>query len=165
MKECRFCNIRHIFEKYHYKGGNMGGGITLCLGAYYEFEYLAGVVIGKPRHEQKYSDGCNCVEIRRMACVDELPKNTESWLLGKTIWWLKKCTIVDRVISYSDLSVGHIGTIYKAANFKLIGKTAPSKHIFWKGKRYHPRSLTINRPYSYEMRKGLETGETKIVTG
>lgn len=70
-----------------------------------------------------------------------------------------------RVISYSDLSVGHKGTIYKAANFKLIGKTAPSKHVFWNGKRYHPRSLTIDRPYSYKMRAGLETGETQIIIG
>jgi len=127
--------------------------------------YLAGVVIGKPRHEGKYSGTGECVEIRRMACVDDLPKNSESWLLAKTIWWLKNHTHVVRVISYSDQSVGHTGTIYKAANFKLIGETSLSKHVFWKGKRYHPRSLTIERPYSYEMRKGIETGDTTIETG
>ena len=165
IKECRFRDIRHIFEKYHYKGGNMGGGITLCIGVYYKDDYLAGAVIGKPRHNKKYSDGYKCVEIRRMACVDELPKNSESWLLAKIIWWLKKHTNIDRVISYSDQSVGHRGIIYRAANFKLIGKTAASKHVFWNGKRYHPRSLTIDRPYSYKMRQGLKTGETVIVTG
>ena len=165
VKECRFKDIRHIFEQFHYKGGHMGGGITLCLGAYYKSECLAGVVVGKPRHNKKYSDGCECVEIRRMACIDELPKNSESWLLSKTIWWLKNHTTINRVISYSDQSVGHKGTIYKAANFKLIGKTSPSKHVFWKGKRYHPRSLTIDRPYSYKMRAGLKTGETVVTTG
>ncbi len=165
VKECRFKDIRHIFEQFHYKGGHMGGGITLCLGAYYQSNCLAGVVIGKPRHNKKYSAQCECVEIRRMACVDELPKNSESWLLSKTIWWLKNHTTIDRVISYSDQSVGHKGTIYKASNFKLIGETSPSKHVFWNGKRYHPRSLTIDRPYSYRMRAGLETGETIITIG
>ncbi len=165
VKECKFSDIRHIFEEYHYKGGHMGGGITACLGAMYKGIYLAGVVIGKPRHNKKYSASCECVELRRMACVDELPKNSESWMLSQTIKWLKWNTSVDRVISYSDQSVGHIGTIYKAANFKLIGKTAKSKHVFWKGKRYHPRSLTIDRPYSYKMREGLKTGETIIETG
>ena len=165
IKECKFRDIRHIFEEYHYKGGHMGGGITACLGAFYKDVYLAGVVLGLPRHNKKYSNGYTCIEIRRMACVDALPKNSESWLLGKTIWWLKKFTKVDRVISYSDQSVGHKGTIYKAANFILIGKTAPSKHVFWRGKRYHPRSLTIDRPYSYKMRAGLETGDTIIETG
>ena len=165
IKECKFKDIRHIFEKYHYKGGNMGGGITACLGAVFNDVYLAGVVLGLPRHNKKYSNGYTCIEIRRMACIDSLPKNSESWLLGKTIWWLKKHTKVDRVISYSDQSVGHKGTIYKAANFRLIGETAPSKHVFWKGKRYHPRSLTIDRPYSYKMRAGLKTGDTVIKTG
>ena len=28
IKECRFRDIRHIFEQFHYKGGHMGGGIT-----------------------------------------------------------------------------------------------------------------------------------------
>lgn len=163
--QCSFSQIRHIFEKYHYKKSHMGGGISWCLAAEYCGQYMAGIVIGKPRHEKKYSEQMKCVEIRRMACIDELPKNTESWMLSKCIWWLKKNTDIKRVISYSDKSVGHIGTIYKAANFKLIGETAKSKHVFWNGKRYHPRSLTIDRPYSHEMRKGLLTGETKIETG
>ncbi len=165
VKECTFADMRHILERFHYKSGHMGGGITLCLGAYYGGQILAGVVIGKPRHDKKYSKQMECVEIRRMACVDALPKNSESWLLAKTIWWLKKNTNVGRVISYSDLSVRHVGTIYKAANFKLIGKTAKSKHVIWQGKRYHMRSLTIDRPYSYRMRAGLKTGETVIKTG
>lgn len=163
--ECKFSQIRHIFEEYHYKKAHMGGGISWCLAAEYNRQYLAGMVIGKPRHDKKYSAEVKCVEIRRMACIDALPKNTESWMLSKAIWWMRKNTDISRVISYSDKSVGHKGTIYKAANFKLIGETAPSKHIFWKGKRYHPRSMTIDRPYSYEMRKGLETGETKIEIG
>ena len=68
-------------------------------------------------------------------------------------------------IAYLKTIVGHVGTIYKAANFKLIGQTAASKHVVWKGKRYHMRSLTIDRPYSYKMREGLETGETVVKTG
>lgn len=165
VKECKFSDIRDIFEKYHYKSSHMGGGISWCLAAQYQGRNLAGIVIGKARHDKKYSAVMKCVELRRMACIDELPKNTESWFLGKCIWWLKMNTDIERVISYSDKSVGHKGTIYKAANFSLIGETAPSKHIFWKGRRYHPRSMTIDRPYSYEMRKGLETGETKIEIG
>ena len=113
----------------------MGGGISWCLGAYYKDNVLAGVVIGKARHDKKYSKELKCVEIRRMACVDELPKNSESWLLGKTLWWLKKNTDIKRVISYSDKSVGHKGTIYKASNFKLIGETSPSKHVFLERKK------------------------------
>jgi len=125
------------------------------------------MVFGLPRHNKKYSnDGLKSVlEIRRMALLEAMPKNSESYFLSKSVWWCKKHTDTDKLISYSDQSVGHKGTIYKAANFKLIGKTAPSKHVFWNGKRYHPRSLTIDRPYSYMIRDAIKTGEAKIETG
>ena len=162
---CKFSDIRDIFETYHYKGGHMGGGISFCLALIQDdscHEIVGGVVIGKPRHQNKYPDS---VEIRRMACLDECPKNTESYFLSKVIWYIKKNTNIKRIISYSDQSVGHIGTIYKAANFKLVGKTAPSKHVFWNGVRYHPRSLTIERPYSHKMREAIKSGEAIIETG
>jgi len=141
----------------------MGGGISFCLALIDVNENIVGgAVIGKPRHESKYK---NCVEIRRMACLDNCPKNTESFFLSKVIWYTKKNTLFESVLSYADTSVGHKGTIYKAANFQLIGQTSESKHVFWNGVRYHPRSLTIDRPYSYRLREAVKTGEAKIETG
>ena len=145
----------------------MRGGISHCLAIMDKEVVVGGVVIGKPRHEKKYSgDGkINVVELRRMALLDACPKNTESYFLGKVHWWLKKNTDIERVISYSDLSVGHIGTIYRASGYKLIGETAKSKHVFWEGKRYHPRSLTIDRPYSYRLRDAVKDGSATIEIG
>jgi len=145
----------------------MGGGISHCLALMDKERVVGGVVVGKPRHEKVYSNNgaVNVVELRRMALLDECPKNTESYFLAKTHWWLKKNTEIEKVISYSDLSVGHVGTIYKAAGYTLTGKTAKSKHVFWKGKRYHPRSLTIDRPYSYKLREAVKTGEATIEIG
>jgi len=161
--ECEFADIIHIFKKYHYKKNHMGGGISFCL-ALLDIEgvIVGGSVVGKPRHLAKYK---GCVEIRRMACLDSCTKNTESFFLSKIIWFIKKNTKFSSVLSYADTSVGHKGTIYAAANFKMIGQTAPSKHVFWKGKRYHPRSLTIERPYSHELRKAVEIGQATIETG
>jgi hypothetical protein len=160
---CKFSDIRHIFEEFHYKGGHMGGGISFCLALIdVEGKIVGGSVIGKPRHEKKY---VGSVEIRRMACLDECPKNTESFFLSKVVWYIKKNTSFKSVISYADTSVGHQGGIYKAANFIFIGKTSESKHVFWNGVRYHPRSLTIDRPYSYRLREAIKTGEAIIETG
>ena len=159
--ECKFSDIRHLFEKYHYKGGHIGGGISFCLKLVDEnYETVGGMVFGKLRHDKHYSKGIKKIlEIRRMACEEEYPKNTESYFLSKAMWYCKKFKEVDEIISYSDMSVGHTGTIYKASNFKLIGKTAPTKHIFWNGIRYHPRSLSIDRPYSYKLREAIKNGE------
>lgn len=159
IRGCEFKDIAFIFRKYHYKGDHIGGGISYCIALRYGMKVVGGCVIGKLRQEQAYKNNNKVLELRRMACLDECPKNTESYFLSKIIWFLKKHTDIDEVISYSDMSVGHIGTIYKAANFKLLGETAPTKHIFWKGVRYHPRSLNIERPYSYKLREAVKSGE------
>lgn len=166
VEECRFKDIRHIFEEFHYKGGHMGGGITTCLALLDEDRNIVGgSVLGKLRQEKAYDKLGRTIEIRRMACLDSSPKNSESYFLSKVIWFIKKRDLADVVISYADQSVGHKGTIYKAANFKLIGETAPSIHVFFEGRRYHPRSLTIERPYSHRMRAAVKDGTAQIVKG
>jgi hypothetical protein len=140
----------------------MGGGISVCFAMLMNDELVGGSVIGKPRHESKYK---NCIDIRRMACLDDAPFNSESWFLGSIIKYLITNTNYDSVLSYSDLTQGHIGTIYKATNFTESGKTSPTKYVEWKDKIYHMRSLTIDRPYSYEMRKAVKAGKAIIKTG
>jgi len=159
---CTYNDIRHIFEEFHYKKGHMGGGISVCFAMFINDELMGGSVLGKPRHEKKY---LNCIDIRRMACLDKSPRNSESWFLGKIIKWITCNTTYDNVLSYSDMTVGHQGTIYKASNFKEIGETTPTKYVEWNGKTYHPRSITIDRDYSYKLREALKTGEAELKTG
>lgn len=159
---CEFSNISHIFKEFHYKSDNMGGGISVCFAMFIGNKLVGGSVLGKPRHEKKYN---NCIDIRRMACLDESPCNSESYFLGQIIKWIGCNTNYDNVLSYSDKTVGHNGTIYKASNFKAKGLTSPTKYIEWNGKTYHPRSLTIDRDYSYRMREAVKTGEAVIHTG
>ena len=162
MQLCNFSDIRHIFEGFHYRKGHMGGGISVCFVMLHKGELVGGSVLGKPRHENKYN---NCIDIRRMACLDDAPFNSESWFLGSIVKWLISNTNYDSVLSYSDLTQGHIGTIYKATNFIESGKTSPTKYVEWRGKTYHMRSLTIDRPYSYEMREDVKTGKAVVKTG
>lgn len=166
IKPCEFEHISWVFRDFHYKKDHMGGGIDFCIAAQFGASVVGGVVIGKLRQDQAYSkSGKKCVEIRRMALIDAMPKNSESWLLGKTLWFLKKNTDYTHVISYADKSVGHKGTIYKASNFKMIGETAPTKHVFWNGIRYHPRSLTIDRDYSRRLNEAVKDGSATIEEG
>ena len=162
MQLCNFSDIRHIFEDFHYKKGHMGGGISQCFAMLMNNELVGGSVLGKPRHENKYE---NCIDIRRMACLDDAPHNSESWFLGSILKYFLANTNYNGVLSYSDLTVGHIGTIYKATNFVETGKTSPTKYVEWKDKVYHMRSLTIDRPYSYEMRKAVRDGTAIVKTG
>jgi hypothetical protein len=162
IRTCRFSDIRHIFEEYHYKKGAMGGGISICFAMFIKNKLVGGSVMGKPRHEKKYK---NCIDIRRMACLDDAPCNSESWFLSQIIKWCASNTDYNYVLSYSDKTVGHNGTIYRAANFKNIGETTPTKYVDWNGKIYHPRSLSIERPYSHELRNAVKTGDAIVHTG
>lgn len=162
IRSCKFSDIRHIFEEFHYKKGAMGGGISICFAMFINGVLVGGSVMGKPRHEKKYQ---NCIDIRRMACLDEAPCNSESWFLSQIIKWCASNTKYDYVLSYSDKTVGHSGTIYKAANFRNIGETTPTKYVEWNGKTYHPRSLSIERPYSYNLRDAVKIGEAIVHTG
>jgi len=162
IKICKFKDIRHIFEEFHYKKGAMGGGISICFAMFLDNEMVGGSVMGIPRHEKKYN---NCIDIRRMACLDKSPFNSESWFLSQIIRWCASNTNYNYVLSYSDKTVGHNGTIYKAANFKNIGETSPTKYVVWGSKTYHPRSLSIDRPYSHELRKAMNNGEAELITG
>ena len=166
VRNCEFGEISRILKEFHYKEDHIGGGIDCCLAMKFNGLTVGGVVIGKLRQDQAYSkDGKRCVELRRMALLDAMPKNSESWFLAQTIHMLKKHTNYTHVISYADKTVGHQGTIYKAANFKNIGETAPTDHVFWNGKRYHPRSLSIDRDYSRRLQEAIKTGEAKVETG
>ena len=52
IKICEFSDIRHIFERFHYKKGAMGGGISVCFAMFINNELVGGSVLGKPRHEK-----------------------------------------------------------------------------------------------------------------
>lgn len=162
IMKCDFFMINHIFKEFHYKSDNMGGGISICFAMFIDNKLVGGSVLGKPRHEKKYK---KCIDIRRMACIDEAPCNSESYFLGQIIKWITCNTDYENVLSYSDITVGHIGTIYKASNFKKTGETSPTKYVEWKGKTYHPRSLSIDRDYSYKLREAVKTGEAIVKTG
>ncbi len=159
---CDFSHIRDIFKNFHYKSDSMGGGISMCFAMFIDNKLVGGSVLGKPRHETKYK---NCIDIRRMALLDEAPFNSESFFLSQIIKWIAANKKYDKVLSYSDLTVGHIGTIYKASNFKEVGRTTPTKTVIWGDKKYHPRSITIDRDYSYKLREALKNGEAYIETG
>jgi len=156
----KFGEISDLLNKYHYKGNHIGGGISQIIILTSNNKVYGGCIIGKMRHESKYEK--ESVELRRMVLDPSCPKNTASFFMAKIIKWLKNNTKVDTVYSFADTSVGHQGTIYKAANFKFVKETPASIHVYWNGKRYHPRSLTVDRPYSYALREAVKTGKAEI---
>lgn len=114
--------------------------------------HLVGVAIyGQPmsRHHSK-----STVELRRLCLINDTPRNTESWFISRTIKWLATNTDYEKVISFADPNHGHIGTIYKASNFKydgLEGNGNP-RIVQYGEKQYHMRQF-------YQKKKGVYSAD------
>lgn len=102
-------------------------------------EAVRASVFGK-EHKNKVT------ELHRLHILDGTPKNTESWFISRCLKLLK----VDRpnikaVLSFSDTTEGHCGTIYKATNAYRLGMTGKATfYIDETGRLRHPRQSGKN---------------------
>lgn len=90
-----------------------------------ERERNVGCVVysASPREANKRYGG-ETWELARLYLLDEIPRNAETWLIGRSIRYIKRFhPTVKTLLSYADPSVGHKGTIYKASNWTADGMT------------------------------------------
>jgi len=114
IKEVKSSDIRSFLDAYHYIGRGRGGK---CFGAFLGGTLIACVVLSSPsRNNGSELFGDNYCEVSRF-CIHPAyhKKNFGSWLLSRVLRTLK----CDRVVAYTDTTVGHTGILYKANNFKL----------------------------------------------
>lgn len=85
----------------------------------------------------------HCVrEFDRMWLSDSMPKYSESVCLSLLHHYLKVThKEIKYLISYADTSIGNTGTIYKAANYDLIGVLKADFYVLPNGERIHPISM------------------------
>ena len=103
------------------------------------------------------------LELRRLCLIDDTPKNAESFFVARTIKWLKANTDWQFIISYADMEQGHSGVIYRAANFKYLGITAPGKTLEVDGKKFHIRTLSmLDRPYGVEINRRYKEKDPNV---
>ena len=165
--------VRDFIEKHHYSHNVNGVMSSYCFGLYDNLEMVGAMLFGKlgmANAWKKYGKSENDVlELRRLVCIDDTPKNTESYFIGKCLRWLKKNTAVKTIVSYADPNYGHQGVIYQATNFKNIGKTARGKVIIWNGKKYHDKAIRTKykgslKPFAQQLKQALLDGEAHYKT-
>lgn len=169
--------VRDFVETWHYSSNVNGLRISNVFGLFYQ-ENLIGAMIygplGMANTWKKYADSEDqVVELRRLCCIDDTPRNTESYFIGKTLRWLKKNTSYKVVVSYADTFHNHQGTIYKASNFEHHGMTAKGRVIDYNGKTYHDKCIRTYhidkygnknlKPFAQRVKDALESGDAKYV--
>lgn len=137
--------VRPFIEQYHYSKSINGCKVSRCY-AIYDGTELVGAALFGPLSTtawKKYGDvESDVVELRRLVCLDELPRNTESWFIAQCIKHLKKTTAFRVCVSYADPYHGHVGYVYQASNWTYVGRTSPDVLLKTPdGKLYHSRAM------------------------
>lgn len=161
--------VRDFIEQHHYSHNINGLMSSYCFAMYDQQQRMVGAMIygklGMANAWKKYGNSIDEVmELRRLVLVDDTPKNSESYFIGRTLRWLKANTAVTTIVSYADPNYGHSGVIYRATNFEHAGMTAPGKVIIWNGKKYHDKAIRTKykgelKPFAKRLRQALEDGE------
>ena len=162
-----------FIKKWHYSQSTRGLHISHCFGLYSDDgpfglpRMIGAMIYGIPAMygvaERYYEDNPSVViELNRLCCIDDTPKNTESYFIGKTLNWLKHNTKYRLVLSYADIAQGHEGIIYKASNFTDLGMTSPDRVLIVDGERYHSRMITKKSPKFEAIRQRIKRKDENI---
>lgn len=135
MGRCKEIEIKVIpasaanpFVRRHHYSGKVVNNSQLHFGAFLDGR-LHGVLSYGPSMDKKKIIGLvrdtgwnEFIELNRMAFDDYLPRNSESYCIGKTLRMIKKqAPQIKWVISFADGTQCGDGTIYRASNFVLTG--------------------------------------------
>lgn len=83
-------------------------------------------------------------ELNRLILLENLPKNTASFFVAKTLKMLKNKNLV--IVSFSDLGMNHTGYIYQALNFYFTGTTKKRTDIYNKyGHARHAKKEAVEK--------------------
>ena len=136
---------KKLIVRNHYSH-SFPGGSKMSFGVILNRRLLGAMVFGVgPYLGYKLVEGASpndVVTLTRLWLSDELPKNSESKVLGIALRSLRQDTSLKFVIAYSDPMFGHFGTIYQATNWLYTGlSSATPLYDIGDGRLHHSRSL------------------------
>jgi transposase-like protein len=159
VKAVDFKDVEAFLDRHHYQGSGRNG--TTCVGCYNGDELVAVVTFGSVvRLEMAEKQSMATNEIRELMrlCIrpDVQSRNFATWLLARSRRVLREMEPnVELLISFADPNFGHVGTIYKADNWRFDGETSSS---YW---YVDPRSTIIHKKtvWNRAMRSGITEKE------
>lgn len=126
---CKASECNELMASYHYLRNTGRGGI--CYGAYFNNKMVAACIFSPLARQNIIIDGrktSQCRELSRFCIKPSYQKkNFASWFISRAIKLLPKK--YNTIISYSDSTYNHDGTIYKASNF-TTDKTVPADYHY-----------------------------------
>ena len=139
VKEITYGACLSFCQIWHYSKGCPAG--KAYYGLFNGFAIIGVICYGEPAMRNQKTCYDADIELRRLCCIDDTPKNTESYFIGKTLKAIKKLGY-GTCISLADPEHGHSGIIYRASNFKYVGRErgGGSREIIIDGVKMHSRT-------------------------
>lgn len=141
---------KEFIKAHHYSKGCHNG--PMCWGLFNERELIGVCAFATPCSENVRASvfgtdyKSHVTELHRLVILDNTPRNSETWFISRALRELKKeKPQLWAVLSFADLTQGHVGTIYQASNFLYCGTTTPAR--FYRdsdGRLRHPRQNGVN---------------------
>jgi hypothetical protein len=123
--------VREWIMKHHYTR-SAPPGYRVALEFVEGRERVGAMLLGRP--DARSLDSTRWLQLTRMYFTDEAGPNTESRALGMMRRWVRIwMPQVKGLLSYSDPSVGHQGTVYLADNWAPFGQTKNSR-VGWQSR-------------------------------
>lgn len=116
-----------------------------AFGLFDGLDMVGCIIYGKPANQQLCKGVCGpeesgaVLELTRLWIEDGTPKNTESFLIGNSLKMLP--TEYDIIVSYAEISAGHVGVVYQATNWLYTGLSDRHKQWQLDGVASHNRHL------------------------
>ena len=124
IKEITYKEAMEVVVKEHYL--HRKSPCSKAFGLFFHDQIKGVVVYGTPsssplrRGIAGDKNILNVIELTRLWVSDDVPRNGESFLIGRTIPLCGK----EIVVSYADTSEGHLGIVYQATNWFYTGLSA-----------------------------------------
>lgn len=170
VEPCDLSAVAEFVETHHYLKSVRGLVPDLCFRVQYKNQTIGAAIFGRSAMNStiaKYSENgkFRLTELRRFVMVDDTPKNSESFVLAQMFRELRKRGI-ERILSYANPSHGHVGTIYRATGFRLLGQSARSRVIVYRNHRFSTRSIERHMDdYSCVLGAAAKRLRTALATG
>ena len=83
-------DVSDFIEKWHYSKSINGCIADYCYALYTPQGVMAGAMffgrMAMANQWRRFSDNeCSVIELRRLCCIDDTPKNTESFFIGRGV--------------------------------------------------------------------------------
>lgn len=167
-------DVTKFIEQWHYSGSINGCIADYCYALFDAGGMMKGAMffgrMAMANQWKRFADSEDqVIELRRLCCVDDTPRNAESFFIGKSLRLLKRDWKGNIVVSYSDKEYGHSGVIYKASNFEMVREIKGAKVIIHGAKRYHDKAIRtkykgVLKPFAVRLIEALDKGEAHYKT-